>query len=142
MSRSDLGGDRTRSGFRWPGERLWSVDETWKRAKAETAEGTDARTRIYVVLAVFGAVFAILAVGAVRAALFSRASEEAEVSTAPVVSRADIVDRNGQLMATNLVAYGIYVDPDEVWDVEGTYGALLQAAPQLNPGRLRQGAHR
>ena len=138
MSPSDFSGDRTRSGFRWPGERLWSVDETWKRAKAETAEGTDARTRIYVVLAVFGAVFAILGVGAVRAALFSGASQEAEVATAAVASRADIVDRNGQLMATNLVAYGVYVDPDEVWDVDATYNALLQAAPQLNPGRLHK----
>jgi cell division protein FtsI (penicillin-binding protein 3) len=138
MSRSDYGDDRTRSGFRWPGERVWSVDESWRRAKAEVREGADARARIFAVLAAFAGVFAILGIGAVRAALFSGVSESAVESSTTVAARADLVDRNGELLATNLVHYGLYVDPDEVWDVDGTYRALLVAAPSLNPQRLRK----
>ena len=77
--------------------------------------------RILAVLAVFGVVFGLLGVGAVRASLFSGETVSAESVETAVVSRADLVDRNGQLLASNLVHYGLYVDPEEVWDVDGTY---------------------
>jgi cell division protein FtsI (penicillin-binding protein 3) len=136
MSTHDRG--RSSSEFRWPGERVWSVEQTWKRAGAEVREGTDARTRILAVLAAFGVVFALLGLGAVRAALFSGETENVASGAVAVASRADLVDRNGRLMATNLIHYGLYVDPDEVWDVPGTYAALLRLQPTLNPGRLHK----
>jgi cell division protein FtsI (penicillin-binding protein 3) len=134
VSQSESRGGRN-GGFRWPGERVWSVEQ----AKAEARQGMDARVRILLIFTVFAALFGLLTVGAVRASLFSGASEGSGVAANPgFASRADLVDRNGELMATNLIHYGLYVDPDEVWDVEGTYQALLAAAPQLNPQRLRK----
>jgi cell division protein FtsI (penicillin-binding protein 3) len=124
--------------FRWLAERVWSVEHAFERAKAEARPEEDTRVRILMVLGAFALVFGLLSLGAARAALFSGRATASGPATAAAASRADLVDRNGALIATNLVHYGLYVDPDEVWDVEQTRRALLSVAPQLNPERLRK----
>ena len=57
-----------------------------------------------------------MAIGAGRAALAPQAAEDA-APPAPVAARADLTDRDGRLLASNLVHYGLYIDPDEVWDI-------------------------
>jgi cell division protein FtsI (penicillin-binding protein 3) len=130
----DPRGNGQASGFRWLGERVWSVEQT----KAEARPGRDVRLRIMVVFIAFAGAFAFLAAGAVRASLFSGASESSGPAATVAATRADLVDRNGALMATNLIHYGVYVDPDEVWDVPQTYNALLSVAPTLNHERLKK----
>jgi cell division protein FtsI (penicillin-binding protein 3) len=116
-------------------ERVWAIEHAFERARAEARPEEDTRVRIFIVLALFAAAFAGVALGAGHAAL-QRSSDELEALPAPVASRADLVDRNGQLLASNLVHYGLYVDPEEVWDAKEARRALLAAAPGLNPQRL------
>jgi cell division protein FtsI (penicillin-binding protein 3) len=123
--------------FRWLAERVWSVEHAFERAKAEARPEEDTRVRIFIVLAVFSFVFAVLVLGAAKAALFSGAESPGAAST-PAASRADLVDRNGLLIATNLTHFGLYIDPDEVWDVAETRRKLLAAAPALSPTRLNK----
>jgi cell division protein FtsI (penicillin-binding protein 3) len=52
------------------------------------------------------------------------------------VARADLTDRNGQLLAVDLTHYGVYVDPREIWDTTETQRVLGAALPALQPGRL------
>ncbi len=131
-------------GGRWLADRIWAVEHAYERAKAEARPEEDTRVRIFFVLAVFGCTFAAMAIGAGRAALFSGADTSA---TQPEVaaSRADLVDRDGRLIASNIVHYGLYIDPDEVWDRNEARRALLLAAPGLNPQKLDKaltGEHR
>jgi cell division protein FtsI (penicillin-binding protein 3) len=116
-------------------ERVWAIEHAFERARAEAKPEEDTRVRIFFILAVFGLAFTAVALGATRAAL-APSADGLESLPAPVASRADLVDRNGRLLATNLVHYGLYVDPDEVWDRRQTRRALLAAAPALSPERL------
>jgi cell division protein FtsI (penicillin-binding protein 3) len=116
-------------------ERVWAIEHAFERARAQAKPEEDTRVRIFFVLAAFGVAFGALALGATHAALRPSA-EGLESLPAPVASRTDLVDRNGQILATNLVHYGLYVDPDEVWDRRQTRRALLAAAPTISPERL------
>ncbi len=137
MSLFDLKSQQGAGSFRWLTERMWSVEHAFERAKAEARAEEDTRVRITVVLAVFALAFGGLTIGAARAALFSGIQPEG-AAPAAIASRADLVDREGRLMAVNLVHYGVYIDPDEVWDVDQTRNALLSVLPQLNPQRLQK----
>ena len=116
-------------------ERVWAIEHAFERARAEAKPEEDTRVRIFFILAAFGLAFAAMSVGATRAAL-KPSSDELESLPAPVAARADLVDRNGQLLATNLVHYGLYVDPDEVWDRKEARRALLAAQPAISAERL------
>jgi cell division protein FtsI (penicillin-binding protein 3) len=123
--------------LRWVAEQLWSIEHAFERAKAQAKPEEDTRVRIFFILAAFGFAFGAMALGATRAALAPGADSSATLPAA-VASRADLVDRNGQLLASNLVHYGLYVDPDEIWDVAEARRQLLAADPSINPQRLER----
>jgi hypothetical protein len=130
--------------LRWISEQLWSIEHAFERARAQAKPEEDTRVRIFFILAAFGFAFGAVSLGATRAALAPGADETAALP-APVASRADLVDRNGRLLASNLVHYGLYIDPEEVWDVAQARRALLAADPAINPQRLERaltGEHR
>ena len=72
---------------------------------------------------------------------FSRSAQLRHV-TQPAFSRriqsleawagADLVDRNGQLLAADLLHYGLYIDPREIWDQAETRRSLQAAMPDLD----------
>jgi cell division protein FtsI (penicillin-binding protein 3) len=123
--------------WRWLAERVWSVEHAFERIKAEGRAEEDTRVRIFFVLAAFAFAFLILGVGATRAALFSGAGHSASGPVA-AAERADLVDRNGLLIASNLIHYKLYVDPDEVWQPAETRRAIMRVLPKLSAERLRK----
>lgn len=127
-----------RSGLpRWLIERVWGLEHAFERARASGKAEDDTRLRIFFVLALFTLAFATLSVGALRAALFSDARGGGAM--APLgASRADLVDRNGMLLAADLLHYGLYIDPREIWDHPETRQALLRALPNLEAERLER----
>ena len=50
--------------------------------------------------------------------------------------RADIIDRNGELLATSIDVYSLFADPREVWDAGETADALVQVFPDLDRDTL------
>jgi cell division protein FtsI (penicillin-binding protein 3) len=118
-------------------ELVWGVEHAFERAKAQARPEEDTRVRIFLVLAAFGVAFGVLSLGAARAALFG-GSDGGLSAPVAAASRADVVDREGRLIATNLVHYGLYVDPDEVWDAAETRRALLAAMPELKVEKLQK----
>jgi cell division protein FtsI (penicillin-binding protein 3) len=76
---------------------------------------------------------------AIQIGLFRPVDEAATAARADAIApykRADIVDRNGQLLATSLVAHSLYADPKRIWDPVETARALRTVFPDLKESEL------
>ena len=124
--------------WRWGVEFVWRIEHAFERSKAAGHATDDTRIRIFVVLALFSMAFATLGVEAGRAALFSGAGGVGLSEPVPAEARADLTDRQGRLLATDLTHYGLYLDPREVWDRGETRRGLLAALPNLSKDRLER----
>jgi cell division protein FtsI (penicillin-binding protein 3) len=125
-------------GWRWLKARLWDLEHAFERAKAAGRAEDDTRIRIFFILALFGAGFLTLAAGATRMALFPDDGRNPGVDNGLGAARADLVDRNGAMMAADLLHYGLYLDPREIWDPAETRRALAAALPGLSPARIER----
>jgi cell division protein FtsI (penicillin-binding protein 3) len=123
---------------RWLGRAMWRLEHAFERARASDKPQDDTRIRIFFVAALFSAGFLTLAIGATHAALFSDAGKDDGGAAAAGAARSDLVDRNGELLAADLLHYGLYVDPREIWDEAETRRALLGALPDLAADRLER----
>ncbi len=124
--------------WRWAVEGVWRVEHAFERSKAEGKAVDDARLRIFLVLSLFALAFIALSLEAGRAALFSRAGGGGLSIAIPAQTRADLVDRNGMLLATDLIHYGLYLDPRDVSPgrERETRRDLLQAMPSISAARI------
>jgi len=125
-------------GLRWLAARVWGLEHAFERARAKGRAEDDTRIRIFFVLALFAAGFIALAVGATRAAVFANLGGASAFASDDGAARADIVDRNGALLAADLLHYGLYIDPREVWDVAETRRGLRRALPDVDTRRLEK----
>ena len=121
---------------RWIMRRLWWVEHAFERARASDKAVDDTRLRIFFVLALFAAGFVTLALGAGKAALFSPYGRGGELLAPMPGARAELTDRNGEILALDLPRYGLYVDPHEMVRKDAVRAALLQALPQILPAKL------
>ena len=100
-----------------------------------------ARARAEGRLLMLGAAF-LLAFGAVGFRMGVLASTDpAEPAAATggasiVAQRADITDREGRILATNLVTHSLYAQPQMMVDPEGSARKLAAIFPDLDAGRL------
>jgi cell division protein FtsI (penicillin-binding protein 3) len=135
MSPADIPLHRFPPGWRWVTEPFWRIERAFRRAKAEDRAEDDTRLRIFFVLALFSAAFLTLAVGATRSALFSD-NDRGGAEGAPPGARAELTDRNGQLLAVDLPHFGLYYDPHENWNPDEVRRVLGAALPALSADRL------
>jgi cell division protein FtsI (penicillin-binding protein 3) len=93
------------------------------------------RTRLLVASLLFAAAFLIVAGRLVSVALISSGGEpsiaEAPRAAQLETERADIVDRNGIVLATNLVTASLYANPREVPNPRAAAAALSKVLPEL-----------
>lgn len=136
MRPSELVFYRLPIGWRWLVESVWKLEHAFERAKADGKAEDDTRIRIFFVLALFATGFLTLALGATKCAIFSDADRSEIAFAPPSGSRADLVDRQGNLLAVDLTHYGLYLDPREIWDPNETRRVLGAAMPALAAGRL------
>jgi cell division protein FtsI (penicillin-binding protein 3) len=57
---------------------------------------------------------------------------------APPPLRAEILDRDGQMLATNLGVASLYANPAEVWDVHEAVTKLVRIFPDLDPKKTEE----
>ncbi|MBU1347050.1 MAG: penicillin-binding protein 2 [Alphaproteobacteria bacterium] len=124
--------------LRWITEAVWFVEHAFERARADARPEEDTRVRIFLIQLVFAGVFAFLALGAAHAALMTPKGGSGVASVAGALRRADLTDRNGQLLATNITHYGLYIDPAEVWDREAALTRIRRVMPGISVERLRR----
>ncbi len=135
MTPIDIARHRASPLWHWFTDRIWRVEHAFEHAKAQRRE-QDATYRIFFVLMLFATAFAMLAGNAITRALFAAPPRSDGVAATPDLARADLVDRNGRLLAVDLIHYGAYLDPHDVWDARETRRALVAALPGLPPERI------
>jgi cell division protein FtsI (penicillin-binding protein 3) len=95
--------------------------------------------RTFMLAVMFCLGFVALSARAVQIGLFRPVDEAATAARADAnqnKGRADIVDRNGRLLATSLVAHSLYADPKRIWDPVETAKALRTVFPELDEAEL------
>ncbi|MBE7219774.1 MAG: penicillin-binding protein 2 [Caulobacteraceae bacterium] len=117
-------------------EGVWKVEHAFERARAADRAVDDTRLRIFLVLCLFAFGFMFVGLEAGKKALFSGIEPDDLAPPPAALARADLVDRNGEILAVDLAHYGLYLDPREVWDAPETRAGLLRALPRLDPARL------
>jgi cell division protein FtsI (penicillin-binding protein 3) len=112
---------------------------SWQRAYAPVSASAaeQARARIKLVAAGLVALLALLGVRAVQLSLSGDPLAARERASHTISApRADIVDRNGVLLATTVRAYALTATPSRVWDAEATAHALKAVFPDLDRDTL------
>ena len=112
----------------------------WPRPTPRDQGGVGTMKGRTIALAVaFIAGFGLLSLRAIQIGLFrpvDEAATAARAAAAPPSKRADLVDRNGQLLATSLVAHSLYADPKRIWDPVETAKALRTVFPEMDEASL------
>ncbi len=106
-------------------------EEMRDRARAR-AEG-----RLFMLALFFFCAFGTVGIRMGVLASTEPAEPRAAASGAQIVAnRADITDRNGELLATNLITYSLYAQPPLMTDPEGSAEQLAAIFPDLDLERL------
>ncbi|ESQ76032.1 penicillin-binding protein 2 [Asticcacaulis sp. AC402] len=124
--------ESTQSGFQWVADRVWKVEHAFERANAANKKATSTRMRIFAVLCGLAFAYVILMLFAARASLSGSPGNMAALTGAPN-ARASLVDRNGQLLATDVKDYNLFVDPTDMTAEDRVLvrQALMQIFPNL-----------
>ena len=101
---------------------------------APVVEAAPAARRLNRLLALLLLAFAVLAARAVQLSFAGAPASvrAAPVAAAPIVARADLVDRNGVLLATMLPSWILAAQPGKVWDARATATRLASVVPGLD----------
>ncbi len=98
------------------------------------------RNRLALCAGLFAVAFAVLSLRLVDLTLISQAREpqldRGEKAAGLPLARADIVDRNGALLATSLATASLYADPKEVQDPAAAARRLAAVLPDLKAPEL------
>jgi len=98
------------------------------------------RIRALIAIAVMGVAFLAIGGQLVRLALQGQHEQQIAMSAplATAFARPDIVDRQGRLMAGDIVMQSLVADPSVVLDIEEIAGKLPTVLPDLSPDRIRE----
>ncbi|HEX3860718.1 MAG TPA: penicillin-binding protein 2 [Stellaceae bacterium] len=100
------------------------------------------RARLVAAAAMFAVAFLVVALRLVDVVAFADESADplrpgrAHVVALPPPTRADIIDRNGRMLATTLDSPSLYADPRQIIDVNEAVHAIRTVLPNLDPAEL------
>jgi cell division protein FtsI (penicillin-binding protein 3) len=99
------------------------------------------RSRLVATAALFACVFVVVALRLGEIVLLSGGVAESHAERTRAVApsppvRADIVDRDGRLLATTLDSPSLYADPRQIIDAREATRAITSVLPQLDPAEI------
>jgi cell division protein FtsI (penicillin-binding protein 3) len=121
------------------------VDATFEPATRRHLDGNRKRAldvghaRLITGGALFLAVFVAIAIRLIEVGGLGQSSEPALAAApaaAAIAQRADILDRNGVVLATNVLTASLFANPHEVPDAAAAARQLATALPELSLGEL------
>lgn len=101
-------------------------------ADDEYAAVSEGRIRIRIGAFLFAFMMVIIVLRLAETALFTGKTMRSHLPQAITTTRADITDRNGEVLATTLQTYSLYAEPRKVWNADETAQKLMVALPALN----------
>ncbi len=110
------------------------------RAAGALVEAAPARLRIRVVAIVLVTLFLLLGARAGQLAFMhadSAVNGAKKLAPAGQIVRADIVDRNGVLLATTIPAFTLIAEPKKVWEPADVARRLAKALPELDAAAVQ-----
>jgi len=140
---------RRRGQFLYPGAEIGAEPRAGRHARQSGPVSIEGqikvaveigRSRLAITAGVFALAFCIIALRLVdlmalnggEAVRMAAAVADAGRAETTVVSRADILDRNGVILATNLPTVNLYADARKVLDPTETAARLVQVLPDLS----------
>ena len=98
------------------------------------------RTRLLVTGALFAIAFAVVALRLTAVALLQQGDEprvaQSSAANGLLVGRADIVDRNGVVLATTLPTASLYANPHQVLDADDAAARLVDVLKELSQAEV------
>lgn len=96
--------------------------------------------RFLIAAGAFGLAFAALGLATAQIALSGEAgaARGRTADAAPVAGRADILDRNGEILAATLMTHSLGADPRRVWDADAAAAALARTLPGLDEEQVAE----
>ena len=98
----------------------------------------EGRIRIWIGLAIFSMALLLIVLRLAEVALLTQPPTRISGDDKVFVQRADIEDRNGELLATTIQNYALYARPRKILDKEVAVAELSTIFPDLNPSDLRR----
>ena len=98
----------------------------------------EGRIRIWIGLAIFSMALLLIVLRLAEVALLTQPPTQISGDDKVFVQRADIEDRNGELLATTIQNYALYARPRKILDKEVAVAELSTIFPDLNPSDLRR----
>jgi len=115
-------------------ENLRIRQEQMRDTARSRAEG-----RLLVMAIMFFCAFTVVGLRMGSLAASEPAEPRAQVSGASIIaSRADIVDRKGRILATNMETFSLYAHPQQMVDPQRSATELVKIFPELDEDRLRK----
>ena len=97
---------------------------------------TEGRIRIRIALVAFAFMLLIAIVRLAEVSVFSSDAHQPNLPQSLKIERADLTDRNGELLATTLETYSLYAEPRRVWNARETTAKISQLRPHLDRAAL------
>lgn len=103
------------------------------------AEKLAGLSRSVVVAFAVALVFGVIGVRGAMVATSGTADGSVRVTAgAAAPERADIIDRNGELLATTVLVYSLFADPRAIWDAGEVAASLAGVFPDINTDMLAE----
>lgn len=96
------------------------------------------KARVFLALAGFGLVYSIIAVRLISFAVAPEQQARRMARDAVSTARPDILDRNGEVLATDVKAASLFAEPRRIIDVDEAVELLTAVLPDLDAKEARQ----
>jgi len=102
--------------------------------------GDQARSRVLIAMLIATAVYSIILgrLGYLGFVDSSGASIRLSRDTSTIISRPDIIDRNGDLLATDIITSSLFAEPRRIVDVDEAVELLTAALPELGVEKIHR----
>src|SRR5256714_479821 len=99
-----------------------------------------AKARVALAIAAFAAVYAVIAARLVMHAVVPdvHVARRSSAQDAVATARPDILDRNGEILATDVKAPSLFAEPRKLIDVDEAVELLTAVLPDVDAGELRE----